>query len=237
MDQPKMRGTTALKPTGTKYSAWEWSRGYIVQLLTVIFLFPIFALLSGHTLPKWALRKLLRSHVNTMLARNQDVRIPGVKTVPAYMLRWWKLPRNWALNVYYHIVKRSDDDTAHHDHPWWSFSIVLEGGYYEERIAAGGVKSRKWCGPGSMLFRRTGKFAHRLVLENKPYAVLGDALDGKMRELPAKTIFITGPVLRRWGFHHTDSWVDAYEWDDYCQARGIGGHKMAGYAAQLKKGQ
>jgi hypothetical protein len=237
MDQPKMRGTTALKPAGTKYSAWEWSRGWIVQALTILFLFPIFALLSGRTLPDWALRKLLRSHLDTTRFRAKDVRIPGVEEIPAYMLRWWKWPRNWALNCYYHIVKRSDDDTAHHDHPWWSFSIVLDGGYFEERIAPGGVKSRKWYGPGSMLFRRTGKFAHRLVLATKTYNPVGDALDGKVYELPAKTIFITGPVLRRWGFHHTDAWVDAYEWDDYCKARGIGGQKMAGYAAQLKKDQ
>jgi hypothetical protein len=230
-----MRGTTALKPAGTKYSAWEWSRGWIVQALTILILFPIFALLNGRTLPDWALRKLLRSHLDTTRFRAKDVRIPGVEEIPAYMLRWWKWPRNWALNCYYHIVKRSDDDTAHHDHPWWSFSIVLDGGYFEERIAPGGVKSRKWYGPGSMLFRRTGKFAHRLVLATKTYNPVGDALDGKVYELPAKTIFITGPVLRRWGFHHTDAWVDAYEWDDYCKARGIGGHKMAGYAAQLSK--
>jgi hypothetical protein len=160
------------------------------------------------------------------------------------MLRWWKIKRNWAFNIYYHIVKRSDDDTAHHDHPWFSFSIVLEGGYFEERIAAGGVKTQVWHGPGFMLFRRTGKIAHRLVLATTPdlepaYGGVGQAqgLTDRivMRELPVKTIFITGPVLRRWGFHHTDSWVDAYEWDDYCQARGIGGHKMAGYAAQLNK--
>lgn len=255
----RARGSTVQNPATTRYSAWEWSRAWIVQVLTVIFLFPIMALLSGRTLPAWITRKLLRNHQDTT-RRDRDVRIPGTPSIPAYMLRWWKIPRNWALNCYYHIVKRSDDDTAHHDHPWWSFSIVLDGGYYEERIAAGGVKSHKWYGPGSMLFRRTGKVAHRLVLKTehvrarpaaRQYAqtMRGEVIERYTiggfdtaepaydRELPVKTIFITGPVLRRWGFHHTDSWVDAYEWDEYCQARGLAGHKMAGYAAQLKKDQ
>lgn len=253
MDQPKSRGSTVRNPATTKYSLWEWTRGYLVQALCVVFLFPVLMLLNGRTLPAWATRKLLRSHERTTASRARDVRIPGTLEIDAYMLRWWKLPRNWALNLYYHIVRRSDDDTAHHDHPWWSFSIVLEGGYFEEIIRPGGVHVRTWYGPGSMLFRPSGKYAHRLVLKTEhvpaiktrvevapgewiEHRVMGRT-DAHDRELPVKTIFLTGPVLRRWGFHHTEQWVDAYEWDDYCWAYGLTGHKMAGYAAQLKKDQ
>jgi hypothetical protein len=46
------------------------------------------------------------------------------------------------------------------------------------------------------------------------------ATDQKV-EVPATTIFITGPVLRRWGFHHESGWVDAYDWDTFCEANGI----------------
>lgn len=228
MDHPRSRGSTVKNPADTKYNLWEWSRGYIMQALTVIFLFPIMWLLNGRKLPAWITRKLLLNHKRTTLGRKMDVRIPGDKAISPYMMRWWKIMRNWALNCYYHIVLRSDDDTAHHDHPWWSFSIVLDGGYFEERILPGGIHQRKWYGPGSMLFRRTGKTAHRLVL-----AKVGGLIGGPSDEKPATTIFITGPVLRRWGFHHTDQWVDAYEWDNYCQARGLAGHKMSGYSDQL----
>ena len=64
--------------------------------------------------------------------------IVGGKEDP-YMLRWWIIPRNRWFNVYLHNFLRSDDDRAHHDHPWWNFSILLRGEYTEHTIAAGGV--------------------------------------------------------------------------------------------------
>lgn len=226
--KPKARG--AGQPP-RKYTVWEWTRGYAAYVL----LLPVMLvcwLLSGHSLPQWAVRKLLRSHDWTRQQRGPNVRIPYDPQIDAYMLRWWKIARNAYMNCYYHLVLRSDDDRAHHDHPWWSFSIVLEGGYYEHRILAGGIHVKKWYGPGSMLFRHSGKVAHRLELET-----LTPERDGvTFRELPAKTIFVTGPVLRRWGFHDTRTWVDAYDWDDYCVLNNIGGTiTMAGYADQLKK--
>jgi len=226
-----------------KYSRWEWIRGYTALILQApIWLFLwLFATLCPK-LPEWLRKLLLASHNRTRLKRKNDVRIPGDPSIQPYMLRWWKIPRNWAFNIYYHIVKRSDDDTALHDHPWWNFSIVLEGGYYEHLILPGGVHKKTWYGPGSVRFRPHGGFAHRLELDRKPVATPGlspvaQQVDYEMnRELPVKTIFITGPVLRRWGFHHTDQWVDAYEWDDYTAERGISNMKMAGYAEQQVKG-
>lgn len=236
--KPKARG--AGQPP-RKYTLWEWTKGYAMWLATLP-LFPIMWFLSGRKLPAWIVRKLLRNWTKTTESRERDVRIPGDPAIAPYMLRWWKIMRNAMLNIYYHNVKRSDDDTAHHDHPWWSFSIVLEGGYYEEKIMAGGIHVRTWYGPGSMLFRHSGTVAHRLVLdvhtptpEEYHQDDDGPADDPWFAERPVKTIFITGPVLRRWGFHHTEQWVDAYDWDDYCQARGLAGHKMSGYAEQLKK--
>ena len=147
-----------------------------------------------------------------------DFRIPPDKSVPVYMERWWKIPRNWAVNIYFHIFRRSDDDRAHHDHPWWSFSIVLSGGYHEHEIHEGGVETATFFGPGSMRFRWHGRMAHRVVLLPIPGG-----------ELPARTIFITGPVLRRWGFHDgLRGWVDAYAWDQHCEAHGLKAMRMDG---------
>lgn len=174
-------------------------------------------------LPEPARKLLLRWH-RQVTSRKPDFRIPPDESVPAYMERWWLIPRNWAFNIYVHIVRRSDDDRALHDHPWWSFSVVLEGGYYEETIEAGGVHKRVWRGPGSMKFRRAGKMAHRLEL-----AKIGGTIDGSVvNEKPCKTIFVTGPVLRRWGFHHPSTWVDAYDWDVFCEENGVKGMRMDG---------
>lgn len=200
------------KRNNTKtYSLWEWTRAYLVLALWLPF-FPLLMLLDGRTLPKWMTRKLLLHHMHWTGTQPRDFRIPPDETVPVYMERWWRLARNWATNVYFHIVRRSDDDRALHDHPWWSFSIVLDGGYWEETILPGGTHKREWFGAGRMKFRTSGKYAHRLELDRFP---------GEAFELPARTIFITGPVLRRWGFHARDRWVDAYEWDAYCEANGI----------------
>lgn len=214
---------SAPKRNNTKtYSLWEWTRAYLVLGLTLP-VFPILWLLSGRTLPAWVTRKLLRHHVEYTLPHTMDFRIPPDKTVPVYMERWWRIPRNWALNVYFHIVRRSDDDRALHDHPWWSFSLVLNGGYWEHTIAEGGVHRREWFGPGKMKFRWTGRKAHRLELAN-----VAKYNSDPVMEQPARTIFITGPVLRRWGFHHPDTWVDAYEWDEFCERNNVPGMRMDG---------
>lgn len=213
-----------------KYTAWEWISGYtawVIALPVYLFLWAFATIFKR--LPPWMLRKLLRSHTRTTEARRPDVRIPGDITILPYMLRWWKIKRNAFFNVYYHIVRRSDDDTALHDHPWWNFSIVLEGTYHEHLIAEGGINSRTEYGPGAVRFRRSGRFAHRLELERYPDDY-GFGLSGQ--EKPVLTIFITGPALRRWGFHHTKRWVDAYEWDEFLRHEGINGIRMSGYAEQ-----
>lgn len=226
----RRRGGTVRNPANTKYSAWEWAKGYAAWIIVL----PIYIALWAFArvfkkLPPWLHRKLLRSHIAETVSRKPDVRIPGDLSIPAYMLRWWKIRRNAFFNTYYHIVRRSDDDTALHDHPWWNFSIVLEGGYWEHLIEAGGVHRRTWHGPGSVRFRHSGALAHRLELDRWPE---GDPLY-KGEEKPVLTIFITGPVLRRWGFHHESGWVDAYDWDEFCERNNVGRSiRMKGYAAQ-----
>lgn len=224
-----------------KYTTTEWVKGYAMWLVVLPLYLGLwaFAMLVPQ-LPEWARKLLLRNHDRTINSRPNDVRIPGTPSIPAYMLRWWKIKRNAYFNAYYHIVKRSDDDTALHDHPWWNFSIVLTGGYYEHRILEGGIHSKTWYGPGSVLFRRRGGYAHRLELpvagnQDGTYRV-GNTISG-FAEQEARTIFITGPVLRRWGFHHPEQWVDAYDWDDFLAARGIASMRMEGYAEQQKKGE
>jgi hypothetical protein len=223
------------------YSTWEWTRAYLVLAL-LLPLYPLLWLLDGRTLPAWATRKLLRAHKWYTYTHPMDFRIPPDEAVPAYMLRWWRIPRNWALNCYFHVVRRSDDDRALHDHPWMNFSIVLDGGYYEHEIMEGGVHRRTWYGPGAMRFRWTGRKAHRLELKAVRVSDLAHELglwpvneadrlhttDDGLVELPVTTIFLTGPVLRRWGFHHPTGWIDAYDWDAFCEANGVKAMRMDG---------
>lgn len=203
------------------YSLWSWVKGYAAWIAV----FPLYLGLWAFAtifrrLPASVTKKLLRAHIRYTSTHDMDFRIPPDRNVPPYMHRWWRIPRNAFFNIYYHIVLRSDDDRALHDHPWWNFSIVLEGGYWEHTISEGGVHKKVWYGPGSVRFRRAGTYAHRLELAFSDSTAHG--------ELPVTTIFITGPVLRRWGFHHPEQWVDAYDWDSFMAARGIDGMRMDG---------
>ena len=108
-----------------------------------------------------------------------------------YMQRWWVIPRNERFNIYYHRILRDDDDRALHDHPWASISYMVSGRLRE--ITKDGWRIIE---AGEVVVREAD-FAHRLEL-----------IDGE----PAETLFITGPVIRRWGFHCPKGWV---HWRDF----------------------
>jgi hypothetical protein len=195
------------------YTKWEWFKAYAAfALLSPVFLFLWFMATFVRKLPKSITTWLYTKVVSYMDQRKQDLRIPPDESIPAYMLRWWWIPRNAYFNVYLHHVLRSDDDRALHDHPWYSFSLILQGGYNEHMIQAGGIHTRDWYQKGAMRFRPSGKYNSDPVMEQ-------DTI----------TISITGPVLRRWGFHHpSGGWIDAYDWDHFCEANGVKSMKMDG---------
>lgn len=122
-----------------------------------------------------------------------------------YMLRWWLIPKNRYFNVYLHKILRDDDDRALHDHPWWNVSIVLKGSYDEVVPNFKALKTpftrmadtptvTKRRGPGSVIFRRATT-CHRLVIP-----VQGGG------QKYCWSLFITGPTIRKWGFHCPQGW-------------------------------
>jgi hypothetical protein len=129
-----------------------------------------------------------------------------------YLIRHWLLPRNRFFNVYVHQFLRSDDDRALHDHPWlFNASWLIEGEYVEQTIAAGGITLRTPRKAGDWKFR-WGPAPHRVELLPQP------EWDGTCRPRqicfapggvwPCWTVFITGPVVRQWGFHCPDQgWI------------------------------
>lgn len=100
------------------------------------------------------------------------------------MRRWWVIPRNRIFNIYLHNIVRSDDDRALHDHPWWNLSILLKGQYLESTPTGNHFRKR-----GSLILRKATS-AHRLE-------IVGGSV---------WTLFITGPVIRSWGFHCPQGW-------------------------------
>lgn len=138
-----------------------------------------------------------------------------------YLRRWWVIPRNPLFNLYLHQVLRSDDDRALHCHPWASISIILAGSYTERVPARQSQDPAMDYQPGCTrdhirlagnVIRRSGKARHRLIVDQHS--------DG------AWTLFITGPVYRRWGFWCAKGWR---YWKDYISDtdRGVTGRGCA----------
>lgn len=127
--------------------------------------------------------------------------IVGGKERP-YLKRHWLIPRNRFFNVYVHEFCRSDDDRALHDHPWlFNASWLIEGSYVEHTIPAGGMNVRTERKAGDFKFRWGGA-PHRVELDTEVYEGVIGASN------PCWTVFITGPVVREWGFHCPDrGWV------------------------------
>ena len=119
-----------------------------------------------------------------------------------YLRRWWVIPRNRFFNIYLHQILADDDDRALHDHPWWNVSILLRGSYRE--IRKDSTKVRR---AGSIVVRNA-KTAHRLELPIQ---------NGGIRY--CWSLFITGPVIREWGFHCPNGWR---HWKEFVDERDSG---------------
>lgn len=144
-------------------------------------------------LPAWLITLIHRRCAMRMARRDPDFLI-GDPADP-YMVRWhlWRI--RWLSSCYLHLVRRSDDDRALHDHPWWNVSLVLAGGYVEvmpvDYSAPAGRVRRVWRAVGSLTCRRA-RASHRLVVPD---------------HAPAVTLFLTGPRVRNWGFWCATGWV------------------------------
>ena len=110
---------------------------------------------------------------------------------PAYLRRWFIIPRNEWQNIYLHHILRDDDDRALHDHPWDNGSLLLAGRYRE--VTPDGVFVRE---PGALIMRKATD-SHRLELIGGEHCI---------------SLFFTGPKIREWGFHCPKGWV---HWRDF----------------------
>lgn len=132
-----------------------------------------------------------------MLARPAD-RVIG----ELYLLRWHVIPRNRFFNIYLHKYLGSDDDRACHDHPWYSVSFLLKGRLEEivesKHVKADGILVERKTIRRFLPVFRSSRHAHRLILKDDT----------------AWTLFITGPVVRQWGFWCGRRWVHHNDFTD-----------------------
>jgi len=128
-------------------------------------------------------------------ARSMMRRMPDFVIGDNYLRRWWVVLRNEFCNVYLHEIRQSDDDRALHDHPWANRSLIIAGSYQEH--TPDGVFVRN---AGDVIDRQADAL-HRLVVDVSE---------------PVISLFMTGPVVREWGFACPKGWV---QWRDFVDSR------------------
>jgi len=105
------------------------------------------------------------------------------------------------VGLYLHCFHQGDEDRELHNHPWaWAVSLVLAGGYIEERKAGDQVERREVL-PGDINRIHHGDF-HRV-----------DLLDGECWSL-----FLAGPKVSSWGFWDRATGVFMH-WRDFLNAK------------------
>lgn len=125
-----------------------------------------------------------------------------------YMNRWRVIHTPW-FGVRVHKIVRSDGERALHDHPFSFVSLILRGGYVEQTPDG----KRRVFKAGDLNFKSADAL-HRLDLFRKGL-VLGfngpNTIEDAVQEIPAWTIVVRGPVIRRWGFLDVPpgAWEDA----------------------------
>lgn len=154
---------------------------------------------------KWLSNLLLPRMQREAASRDHDFAVIRGVDKELYLRRWWLIPRNNYFNIYLHNMLK-DDDAVLHDHPYWSLSLVLTDGLYEnyiarpdklwQRLTAASIlkevhtpyakielfAAHRDIPAGALIFRGA-HFAHQLVAKK-----------------PAWTIFVTGPRIKSWGF-------------------------------------
>lgn len=147
-----------------------------------------------------------------------------VKGLPKpFLRRWFILPKNRFMNIYLHEFIRDDEDRALHDHPWWNVSLLLVGRYVE---VTPGYRSLAYLHPdfrdksppdkrteyraGDLKFRRATD-AHRIELVRYHVGSHKRTKAKRQRGQPCWSLFITGPVIREWGFLCSTGWRSAGE--------------------------
>jgi hypothetical protein len=99
-------------------------------------------------------------------------------------------PKTLGFAIYLHKFHRSDDDNALHNHPWeWARSLILAGGYSEERREPDReTVVRRTIRPGDWVKINADHFHRVDLLEDDSWS-----------------FFIAGPKTSDWGFWERES--------------------------------
>lgn len=127
-----------------------------------------------------------------------------------YLMRFYIKHNGRLPGIYLHHFYQSDPDRDLHNHPWtWAVSLVLTGGYYEERIEAPVIWSMSELNHFEpQTFERKAPGINYIGEHVFRRVILKDLKQG------AWTIFVSGREVRDWGFltRYTQKFVPHMEY-------------------------
>lgn len=131
---------------------------------------------------------LVEGWCRVIAARNfkREIKQHGAPYLNRYYLAAADPIRRTAPALFLHQFLSSDRMGELHSHPWlWGVSVILVGGYREDRCTGDGVVEVREYGPGDVNVIRAAD-RHRV-----------DLVDGR----ECWTLFLAGPYDRPWGFY------------------------------------
>lgn len=143
----------------------------------------IASIASRPSVTAWLIRRAQRTPYTHIMSPD------GSET---YMGRWWLFNAypasgaakrkgwGWLPSVRIHHIMRADEDRHHHDHPWNARTIILDGGYLEDRADARFSRL-----PGDTVTLKFGEY-HRII---------------EVSQGGVWTLFITWKYRGVWGFN------------------------------------
>ena len=155
--------------------------GHVSGAKTVHTTHDILSSMFAHTM------KEIRGALTGEIARRGDPDQVITRRGAAYLERWW-FERGEEGRAYLHRFVGPDPDVGPHDHPWDSASLIVAGAQDEYWMPADvnrTVRHRR-LEAGDIVYR-SARFAHQLRVAR---ASRGAPL----------SIFVTGLLLREWGF-------------------------------------
>jgi hypothetical protein len=129
-----------------------------------------------------------------------------------YLDRWgWRC--RW-FGVYLHRMTAPDPGRDLHDHPWWFASLILRGGYCEERAETRVASRLSLIADAYPETCRPGLISHRYAFSSSMLRTMRMDECHRITALhrnPTWTLVLTGPNRRSWGFYEPDGFVRAQE--------------------------
>lgn len=182
---------------------WGCAFGAFIGVLAVMLRNPSWRLIawivSRPRVSEWIIARAKRTPYGPIYGRKSDV---------VYMDRWWLFnpyskdaegragPARWSWlpSIRVHHIMEPDDDGHMHDHPWNARTIVMRGGYEEER-------PRVWQ---SVLWSKPPDTARERFIRTAGYT--GRVLFGEYHRISAVshggvyTLWFTWRYRGTWGF-------------------------------------